>query len=66
MDIIECERAQLRIELTNDPHSPENCYIEQAICELAKREEELLQKVFLLFKLFSFIFVIRCRLNENV
>ncbi|KAL2721086.1 RING finger protein 10 [Vespula maculifrons] len=44
MDIIECERAQLRIELMNDPHSPENCYIEQAICELAKREEELLQK----------------------
>lgn len=60
MDIIECERAQLRIELTNDPHSPENCYIEQAICELAKREEELLQKVFfyIFFNPFSLSFFV--------
>ncbi|KAI4495232.1 hypothetical protein M0804_001433 [Polistes exclamans] len=44
MDIIESERTQLEIELMDDPHSPENCYIEQAIRELAKREEELVQK----------------------
>lgn len=44
MDIIECERIQLNIELMDDPNSPENCYVEQALCELIKREEELLQK----------------------
>ncbi|KAK2586251.1 hypothetical protein KPH14_001507 [Odynerus spinipes] len=44
MDIIECERVQLKVELIDDPHSPENCYIEQALGELTKREEELLQK----------------------
>ncbi|XP_003705539.1 E3 ubiquitin-protein ligase RNF10 [Megachile rotundata] len=45
MNIIECERAQLKIELLNYPDSPENCYIEQALEELSKREEELLQRV---------------------
>lgn len=44
MDIIESERVQLKIELMDDPHSPENCYIEQALCELTKRETDLLQK----------------------
>lgn len=44
MNIIECERVQLNVELTGDPGSPENCYIEQALLELSKREEELLQR----------------------
>ncbi|XP_034188782.1 E3 ubiquitin-protein ligase RNF10 [Osmia lignaria lignaria] len=45
MNIIECERVQLKVELLDNPDSPENCYIEQALDELSKREEELLQKV---------------------
>ncbi|KAI4499969.1 hypothetical protein M0802_004839 [Mischocyttarus mexicanus] len=44
MDILKSERMQLEIELIENPHSPENCYIEQAIRELTKREEELVQK----------------------
>ncbi|XP_012349997.1 RING finger protein 10 [Apis florea] len=44
-NIIESERIQLQLELSDNPDSPENCYIEQALEELSKREEELLQKV---------------------
>lgn len=44
MDIIECERVQLKVELMDNPDSPENCYIEQALNELSKRQNELLQK----------------------
>ncbi|CAK9796034.1 RING finger protein 10 [Anthophora quadrimaculata] len=44
MNIIEWERAQLKLELADNPDSPENCYIEQALDELSKREE-LLQMV---------------------
>ena len=42
MDIIESERVQLKLELLEDPHSPENCFIEQALGELLTREELLL------------------------
>ncbi|XP_078039457.1 E3 ubiquitin-protein ligase RNF10 [Augochlora pura] len=42
MNIIECERVQLKLEMLDNPHSPENCYIEQALNDLSKREEELL------------------------
>lgn len=42
MDIVECERVQLKLELDDDPHSPENCFIEQALEELQARERELL------------------------
>lgn len=45
MNIIECERTQLKFELSDNPDSPENCYIEQALDELSKREGELLQRV---------------------
>lgn len=45
MHIIEGERVQLKFELSENPDSPENCYIEQALNELSKREEELLQGV---------------------
>lgn len=45
MNIIECERTQLEFELSDNPDSPENCYIEQALDELSKREGELLQRV---------------------
>lgn len=48
MNIIECERVQLKVELLDNPDSPENCYIEQALDELSKREEQLLQKVALI------------------
>ncbi|XP_020720276.1 RING finger protein 10 isoform X2 [Bombus affinis] len=44
MNIIECERTQLKFELSDNPDSPENCYIEQALDELSKREGELLQR----------------------
>ncbi|CAL7947108.1 unnamed protein product [Xylocopa violacea] len=44
MNIIECERIQLKFELSDNPDSPENCYIEQALEELSWREEELLQR----------------------
>ncbi|XP_060814402.1 E3 ubiquitin-protein ligase RNF10 isoform X1 [Bombus pascuorum] len=44
MNIIECERTQLKFELSDNPDSPENCYFEQALDELSKREGELLQK----------------------
>lgn len=44
-NIIECERTQLKFELSDNPDSPENCYIEQALDELSKREEELSQRV---------------------
>lgn len=53
-NIIESERIQLQLELSDNPNSPENCYIEQALEELSKREEELLQKVKLI-KLFPFL-----------
>ncbi|KAK0174727.1 hypothetical protein PV327_010464 [Microctonus hyperodae] len=39
MEIIELERVQLKMELIDDPHSPENCFIEQALIELTAREE---------------------------
>ncbi|XP_031778817.1 RING finger protein 10 [Nasonia vitripennis] len=39
MDIIESERVQLKLELLEDPHSPENCFIEQALSELLIREQ---------------------------
>ncbi|XP_076245261.1 E3 ubiquitin-protein ligase RNF10 [Calliopsis andreniformis] len=42
MNIIEGERVQLKFELSDNPDSPESCYIEQALGELSKREEELL------------------------
>ncbi|XP_076669031.1 E3 ubiquitin-protein ligase RNF10 isoform X1 [Andrena cerasifolii] len=45
MNIIERERAQLNFELLDNPDSPENCFIEQALDELAKREEALMQEV---------------------
>lgn len=45
MNIIETERAQLKFELLDNPDSPENCFIEQALDELAKREEGLMQEV---------------------
>lgn len=45
MNIIECERTQLKFELSDNPDSPQNCYIEQALDELSKREGELLQRV---------------------
>lgn len=41
MNIIECERVQLKLEMLDNPDSPENCYIEQALDELSKREELL-------------------------
>lgn len=41
MDIIECEKVQLKLELQEDPHCPENCFIEQALSELEIREREL-------------------------
>ncbi|KOC64579.1 RING finger protein 10, partial [Habropoda laboriosa] len=47
MNIIERERVQLKLELSDNPDSPENCYIEQALDELSKREE-LLQMVTLI------------------
>lgn len=43
IDIIECERAQLNLELVEDPHSPENCFIEQALMELSKRESLIME-----------------------
>lgn len=49
MDIIETERVHLKFELMEDPNSPENCFIEQALGELSTREE-------LLLKVGSFIF----------
>lgn len=45
MNIIEWERVQLKLEQSDNPDCPENCYIEQALDELLKREEELLEKV---------------------
>ncbi|XP_012274965.1 RING finger protein 10 [Orussus abietinus] len=44
MDIIECERAQLSVELMENPQSPENCFIEQALGELMSREKQLFQQ----------------------
>ncbi|XP_012256522.2 RING finger protein 10 [Athalia rosae] len=44
-DIVECERVQLKLELEEDPQSPENCFIEQALSELVVREEKLFAKV---------------------
>lgn len=45
MDIIECERVQLKFELEEDLESPENCFIEQALSELVLREQQLFGKV---------------------
>ncbi|KAJ8680100.1 hypothetical protein QAD02_015887 [Eretmocerus hayati] len=45
MDIIEWERTQLKMELLDDPHSPENCFIEQALAELVLREQDLLNSI---------------------
>lgn len=45
MNIINCERVQLKLEMLDNPDSPENCYIEQALNELSKREEELVNKI---------------------
>ncbi|XP_043468016.1 RING finger protein 10 isoform X2 [Leptopilina heterotoma] len=44
MDIIECEKVQLKLELQEDPHCPENCFIDQALNELEIRERELLME----------------------
>ncbi|XP_046622265.1 RING finger protein 10 isoform X1 [Neodiprion virginianus] len=44
IDIIECERVQLQLELAEDAESSENYYIEQALRELATREQELFAK----------------------
>lgn len=44
MDIIERERIQLNLEMSDNPDSPENCYIEEALNELSQREENLLKK----------------------
>lgn len=41
MNIIEWERVQLKLEILDNPDLPENCYIEQALDELSKREELL-------------------------
>lgn len=43
--IVELERVQLKFELAEDPQSPENCFIEQALTELSAREEQVLDKV---------------------
>ncbi|XP_015434726.1 PREDICTED: RING finger protein 10 [Dufourea novaeangliae] len=43
MSVIEGERVQLKLEMSDNPDSPENCYIEEALNELSEREEELLQ-----------------------
>lgn len=48
MDIIESERVQLKIELVEDPHSPENCFIEQALGELLTREQLLFNVCYIL------------------
>ncbi|XP_031844702.1 E3 ubiquitin-protein ligase RNF10 [Nomia melanderi] len=45
MNIIESERVQLKLEMLDNPDSPENCYIEQALNELSKREEELFHEM---------------------
>ncbi|XP_043250349.1 RING finger protein 10 [Colletes gigas] len=45
MGIIECERTQLQFELSDNPDSPENCYIEQALNELSIREQDLLKEI---------------------
>lgn len=42
-DIIQNEKYELKRELNEDPHSPESCFIEQALNELSKREELLSQ-----------------------
>ncbi|XP_046744972.1 RING finger protein 10 [Diprion similis] len=44
IDIIDCERVQLQLELAEDLESPENCFIEQALRELATREQQLFEK----------------------
>lgn len=41
MDIIESERVHLKFELLEDPHCPENCFIEQALGELLTRKQLL-------------------------
>ncbi|KAF7988768.1 hypothetical protein HCN44_007078 [Aphidius gifuensis] len=38
-DIIQNEKYELKRELNEDPHSPESCFIEQALNELSEREE---------------------------
>ncbi|XP_015116656.1 RING finger protein 10 [Diachasma alloeum] len=43
--IIDSERNQLKFEQMVDPHSPENCFIEQALAELSDREERILKGV---------------------
>jgi hypothetical protein len=40
-EIIEGERKELKKEFTEDPQSPESCFIEQAILELTSREEQI-------------------------
>lgn len=41
MDIIESERVQLVFELNEDPNSPENCFIKQALTDLLTREKQV-------------------------
>uniref|UniRef100_A0A0C9QU79 E3 ubiquitin-protein ligase RNF10 n=1 Tax=Fopius arisanus TaxID=64838 RepID=A0A0C9QU79_9HYME len=43
--IIDDERNQLKLELMEDPQSPENCFIEQALAELSDREEIILKAI---------------------
>ncbi|KAG7208989.1 hypothetical protein KM043_015156 [Ampulex compressa] len=43
-NILEWERVELKNELMDNPDSPENCYVEQALNELLIREEELPKK----------------------
>ncbi|XP_057331995.1 RING finger protein 10 [Microplitis mediator] len=46
LEIIKLDKLQLEIELMDDPHSSESCFIEQALNELAVREENVLKQLF--------------------
>lgn len=45
LEMIQLEKLQLEIELMDDPQSSECCFIEQALNELALREEIVLKQV---------------------
>ncbi|XP_063972556.1 E3 ubiquitin-protein ligase RNF10 [Diachasmimorpha longicaudata] len=45
VEIIDNEKNQLKFEQMMDPHSPENCFIEQALSELSDWEERILKGV---------------------
>ena len=52
-DIIECEKVALEFELMEDPRSPENCFIQQALSELAIRGQP--EEVFIASNLILFL-----------